>query len=185
MSLATVEVQDQSVFIDGISVFLPPLERRLLSFLLLHQGYVRTKFMIFDELYPVGTKRPGHKIIDVLVCKINAQPKRAIIETRWGRGYGIALNKAIPGLVPKLSSNKIAKDIYGLPLTCHDLPQAHSKMYWTCARKAAVVQLVTGGVVPLSYVLQRYPDLAEDEFLEWKEHLRARGDHGLKTTRIL
>ena len=54
---------------------------------------------------------------------------------------------------------------------------------WTVRRKAAVIEAVRGGWVPLNKVCRLY-DISVDEFLAWKRDIDRFGIHGLRTTRL-
>src|SRR3977135_2628983 len=53
---------------------------------------------------------------------------------------------------------------------------------WTVRRKAAVIEAVGGGWVPIEEICQLY-SLAVDEFLAWERDIDRHGIHGLRTTR--
>ena len=54
---------------------------------------------------------------------------------------------------------------------------------WTVRRKAAVVEAVRGGWVPVEDVAQLY-DLSADEILAWERDLDRYGVPGLRSTRL-
>lgn len=54
---------------------------------------------------------------------------------------------------------------------------------WTVRRKAAVVEAVRGGWVPVEEVAQLY-DLSADEILAWERDLDRYGVPGLRSTRL-
>jgi hypothetical protein len=54
---------------------------------------------------------------------------------------------------------------------------------WTVRRKAAVIEAVRGGWVPIEEVIQLY-NLSDDEFLAWERDIDRFGIHGLRTTRL-
>jgi hypothetical protein len=56
------------------------------------------------------------------------------------------------------------------------------KQRWTVRRKAAVVEAVRGGCVPIEKVCTVY-DLSIDEFLAWERDLDRNGTPGLRSTR--
>jgi Protein of unknown function (DUF1153) len=62
-----------------------------------------------------------------------------------------------------------------------DLPRASQR--WTVRRKAAVIQAVRGGWVPIEEVCELY-NISVDEFLAWERDLDRYGVHGLRTTRV-
>jgi Protein of unknown function (DUF1153) len=62
-----------------------------------------------------------------------------------------------------------------------DLPRPSQR--WTIRRKAAVIQAVRGGWVPIEEVCELY-DISVDEFLAWERDLDRYGVHGLRTTRV-
>ena len=61
-----------------------------------------------------------------------------------------------------------------------DLPRAGQR--WTVRRKAAVVEAVRGGWVPINEVCVLY-NISVDEFIAWERDLDRYGAHGLRTTR--
>jgi len=62
-----------------------------------------------------------------------------------------------------------------------DLPRPSQR--WTVRRKAAVIQAVRGGWVPIEEVCELY-NISVDEFLAWEHDLDRYGVHGLRTTRV-
>ena len=54
---------------------------------------------------------------------------------------------------------------------------------WTVRRKAAVIEAVRGGWVPIEEVIQLY-NLSVDEFLAGERDIDRHGIHGLRTTRF-
>jgi hypothetical protein len=61
-----------------------------------------------------------------------------------------------------------------------ELPRPRQR--WTVRRKAAVIEAVRGGWVPIEEVIQLY-NLSVDEFLAWERDIDRHGIHGLRTTR--
>jgi hypothetical protein len=57
-----------------------------------------------------------------------------------------------------------------------------SKLRWTIRRKAAVIEAVRGGWVPIEEVCRLYT-LSVDEFLAWERDIDRFGVHGLRCTR--
>ena len=53
---------------------------------------------------------------------------------------------------------------------------------WTVRRKAAVVEAVRGGWIPIEEACELY-SISVDEFLAWERDLDRYGVHGLRTTR--
>jgi hypothetical protein len=53
---------------------------------------------------------------------------------------------------------------------------------WTIRRKAAVIEAVRGGWIPLEEACRLY-SLSVDEFLAWERDLGLFGIHGLRSTR--
>jgi len=53
---------------------------------------------------------------------------------------------------------------------------------WTIRRKAAVIEAVRGGWVPIEEVCRLYT-LSVDEFLAWERDVDQFGIHGLRSTR--
>ena len=64
-------------------------------------------------------------------------------------------------------------DVLGIP----ELPRAGQR--WTVRRKAAVVEAVRGGWMPINEACA----LSVDEFLAWERDLDRYGEPGLRTTR--
>ncbi len=62
-----------------------------------------------------------------------------------------------------------------------ELPSLRQR--WTVRRKAAVIEAVRGGWVPIEEVVQLY-NLSVDEFLAWERDIDRHGIHGLRTTRL-
>ena len=54
---------------------------------------------------------------------------------------------------------------------------------WTVRRKAAVIEAVRGGWVPIEEACRLY-NLSVDEFLAWERDIDRHGMHGLRTTRL-
>jgi hypothetical protein len=67
-------------------------------------------------------------------------------------------------------------DVLGVP----KLPRAGQR--WTVRRKAAVVEAVRGGWVPIDEACVLY-NISIDEFVAWERDLDRYGVHGLRTTR--
>ena len=67
-------------------------------------------------------------------------------------------------------------DVLGVP----ELPRAGQR--WTVRRKAAVVEAVRGGWVPIDEACVLY-NISIDEFIAWERDLDRYGVHGLRTTR--
>lgn len=53
---------------------------------------------------------------------------------------------------------------------------------WTVRRKAAVIEAVRGGWVPIEEICELY-NISVDEFLAWERDIDRYGIHGLRTTR--
>src|ERR1700741_5328543 len=65
----------------------------------------------------------------------------------------------------------------------HSMPELPSLgQRWTVRRKAAVIEAVRGGWVPIEEVCRLYK-LSVDEFLAWERDIDRFGMHGLRTTR--
>ncbi len=62
-----------------------------------------------------------------------------------------------------------------------ELPRTGQR--WTVRRKAAVIEAVRGGWVPIEDVCRLYT-LSVDEFLAWERDIDRFGIHGLRTTRL-
>ncbi len=54
---------------------------------------------------------------------------------------------------------------------------------WTVTRKAAVIEAVRGGWVPIEEVCEIY-QISVDEFLAWERDIDRYGIHGLRATRF-
>jgi hypothetical protein len=61
-----------------------------------------------------------------------------------------------------------------------ELPKPHQR--WTVRRKAAVLEAVRGGWVPIEEVCEVY-SISVDEFFAWERDLDRYGVPGLRTTR--
>jgi len=73
-------------------------------------------------------------------------------------------------------SDGAAGDLFGLP----DLPSLTKR--WMVRRKAAVIEAVRGGWVPIEEVCRLY-NLSVDEFLAWERDIDRYGVPGLRATR--
>jgi two-component system cell cycle response regulator CtrA len=86
-----VNLDNKTVEASGARVHVTVKEYEMLELLSLRKGTTLTKEMFLNHLYG-GMDEPGHKVIDVLVCKLrkklaNASSGKNYIETLWGRGY--------------------------------------------------------------------------------------------------
>jgi len=70
-----------------------------------------------------------------------------------------------------------AADAYG---RVPELPKPRQR--WTVRRKAAVIEAVHGGWIPIEEACELY-SISVDEFLAWERDLDRYGVHGLRTTR--
>ena len=61
-----------------------------------------------------------------------------------------------------------------------ELPKPRQR--WTVRRKAAVVEAVRGGWIPIEEACELY-SISVDELLAWERDLDRYGIHGLRTTR--
>jgi len=61
-----------------------------------------------------------------------------------------------------------------------ELPRPSQR--WTVRRKAAIVEAVRGGWMPIEEACDLY-NISVDEFLAWERDLDRYGVHGLRTTR--
>jgi hypothetical protein len=61
-----------------------------------------------------------------------------------------------------------------------ELPSPRQR--WTVRRKAAVIEAVRGGWVPIEEICELY-NISVDEFLAWERDIDRHGMHGLRTTR--
>jgi len=89
----SVNLDAQTVEVDGQSVHLTGKEYGILELLSLRKGTTLTKEMFLNHLYG-GMDEPELKIIDVFICKLrkklsNATEGENYIETVWGRGYAL------------------------------------------------------------------------------------------------
>ena len=62
-----------------------------------------------------------------------------------------------------------------------ELPRPRQR--WTVRRKAAVIDAVRGGWVPIEEICRLYK-FSVDEFLAWERDVDRHGIHGLRTTRF-
>ncbi len=62
-----------------------------------------------------------------------------------------------------------------------DLPRPRQR--WTVRRKAAVIEAVRGGWMPIEEVCEVY-NISVDEFLAWERDIDRYGVHGLRSTRL-
>ena len=86
-----VNLDAQTVEVEGQSVHLTGKEYGILELLSLRKGTTLTKEMFLNHLYG-GMDEPELKIIDVFICKLRKKLSTATggenyIETVWGRGY--------------------------------------------------------------------------------------------------
>lgn len=70
----------------------------------------------------------------------------------------------------------------GEPLTLADLPSPDTKR-WVVRRKAEVVAAVSGGLLTIDEVLERY-NLTLEEFASWQRAVDRSGMQGLRVTRL-
>jgi hypothetical protein len=70
----------------------------------------------------------------------------------------------------------------GEPLTLADLPPPETKR-WVVRRKAEVVAAVSGGLLTIDEVLERY-NLTLEEFASWQRAVDRSGMKGLRVTRL-
>ncbi|TZG28664.1 DUF1153 domain-containing protein [Sphingomonas montanisoli] len=70
----------------------------------------------------------------------------------------------------------------GEPLTLDSLPAAGTTR-WVVRRKAEVVSAVSGGLLTVDEVCDRY-DLTVEEFASWQRAVERSGMPGLRVTRI-
>ena len=70
----------------------------------------------------------------------------------------------------------------GEPLTLDTLPPAETSR-WVIRRKAEVVAAVSGGLLTVDEVCDRYA-LTMEEFAGWQRAVDRSGMHGLRVTRI-
>lgn len=78
----------------------------------------------------------------------------------------------------RLSNDNRLDEIFG-PMP--ELPSP-STSRWTMRRKAAIIEAVHGGWVPIEEVCQLYA-ISVDEFIAWERDLDQFGIQGLRTTR--
>ena len=65
--------------------------------------------------------------------------------------------------------------------TMPELPSLGQR--WTVRRKAAVIEAMRGGWVPIEEVCRLY-NISVDELLAWERDIDRHGVHGLRTTRF-
>ena len=87
----SINLDSQSVEVDGQAIHLTGKEYGILELLSLRKGTTLTKEMFLNHLYG-GMDEPELKIIDVFICKLRKKLSNALggltyIETVWGRGY--------------------------------------------------------------------------------------------------
>jgi len=61
-----------------------------------------------------------------------------------------------------------------------ELPRPHQR--WTVRRKAAVIEAVRGGWIPIEEACRLY-NISVDEFLNWERDIDRNGVPGLRSTR--
>jgi len=86
-----VNLDAQTVEVDGRTVHLTIKEYRIMELLAIRKGTTLTKEMFLNHLYG-GMDEPEAKIIDVFICKLRKKLQEVTdgedyIETVWGRGY--------------------------------------------------------------------------------------------------
>ena len=86
-----LDIESQTVEVNGHEMRLTRLEYELLEFLALGANMVRTKPTILTHLY-LFDDEPHSRVIDVYVSRIRSEIKRlggdaSLLETVWGRGY--------------------------------------------------------------------------------------------------
>lgn len=157
------------VRVNKKKVRLTKQEVHLLTYLAEGVGKVRTKLMMFLELYPLQ-KKAELKIIDVLACKLRKKLTAVnpaadmVIRTVWGRGYSVGL------------PTRTAVPIFEHPLLS-------STMRWTPAQKSTVIDLLRSHRVSAAAVLDYYVDMSAEELIEWGCKYEEYGRAGLRTTR--
>ncbi len=77
-----------------------------------------------------------------------------------------------------MPAHHVAEDDFG-PMP--DLPSGTERR-WTVRLKAAVIEAIRGGWVPIEEVCRLYM-ISVDEFIAWERDLDRFGAHGLRTTR--
>lgn len=87
----TVNLDAQTVQINGQNIRFTRCEYLMLELLCLRKGMTVTKEMFLNHLYQ-GMDEPALKIIDVFICKLrrklgSASGGQSYIETVWGRGH--------------------------------------------------------------------------------------------------
>ncbi len=81
-------------------------------------------------------------------------------------------------------ANEGSADAPGLDDVLGQMPELPSLgQRWPVRRKAAVIEAVRGGWVPIEEVIPLY-NLSVDEFLAWERDIDRFGIHGLRTTRL-
>ena len=86
------------------------------------------------------------------------------------------LNFGLPATEASQDDLSLNEALGGMP----ELPSLGQR--WTVRRKAAVIEAVRGGWVPIEEVIPLY-NLSVDEFLAWERDIDRHGLHGLRSTR--
>jgi two-component system, cell cycle response regulator CtrA len=86
-----VNLDAKTVQMRGIPVHVTKKEYEVLELLSLRKGALLSKEMLLNHLYR-GVREPGHKIIDVMICKLrkklaDGSNGEDYVETVWGGGY--------------------------------------------------------------------------------------------------
>lgn len=176
---ATVRIGNDFVAVDGKPLKLEPQQKTLLVHLAANCGYICMSSMLIEAIRLKEASHPTWNLLKVLVCTTTktlteANPEMGrLIETHWGRGYGIALRIPNPDEIRAL---ELEHEINPAILPPH-------KIRWTPNRKAVVAYLVLRKRVPPAYVLARYPDMLASELSSWLRSYTSEGKIGLYTTR--
>ncbi|PIT91462.1 hypothetical protein COU17_00530 [Candidatus Kaiserbacteria bacterium CG10_big_fil_rev_8_21_14_0_10_49_17] len=165
-----VVAEGGTVTVNHKSIDVTKSEWILLAAIAFNRGKVRTRRMLLACLYPEAEKEADAKILDVMICKIRAKLEKAhpaageCLRSVWGRGYAFGL--------PSRESSPVA----GL-----DMP---SSPRWVRKHKMKIVGLLRSGEINTKQVLAHYPDLSEDELLEWFGGYSEYGEKGLLATKV-
>lgn len=181
--------ENDTVEVNGTVVHLRPLSMRMFVFLAKHADRTCTKDMLFDSLYHGANQRPEQKIFDVEICYLRKGLRAShpdagkLIQTVWGRGYKLVTGQeahssfALPEKVGRAYIHE------GVPVTVKDLPSPGCR--WVTRRKLTILALLEEDIIDLEYVLERYPDLSEEEVRGWRMAFLQQGETGLKLKRFL
>lgn len=81
-----IDTRQMRVTVNGVPVGVSPLEYRLISYLLHHQGRVVSQHELIEQLYAQDFERDSNTV-EVLIARVRKRLKVDLIETRRGQGY--------------------------------------------------------------------------------------------------